>query len=88
MAKAWRPFFYYVTDESRRQYRNGWRKSGQIYKDFPTYTQLKREIKTYLEENITENITVFRTRRGEWGEWFEHWKLQGGKAVITKKGWN
>ncbi len=88
MAKAWRPFFYYVTDESRREYRNGWRKSEQIYKDFPTYQKLRREIKKFLEENITGSITVFRTRRGEWGEWFEEWELINGKPTIIRQGWN
>lgn len=88
MAKAWRPFFYYVTEESRRDYRYNFAKSENIYKSFPTYRILRREIKKYLEESIDDTITVFRTRRGEWGEFYEHWQLHRGKPVIIKKGWN
>lgn len=88
MAKIWRPFFHHVTADSRREYYNGWRKSEQLYVSFPTYQQLKKEIKKYLEESVTEYITVFRTRKGEWGEWFEHWQLVNGKPTIIKKGWS
>jgi hypothetical protein len=42
-----------------------------------------------LEEHIGDRpVFVVRSRRGEWGEWFEHWELINGKPTIVKKGWS
>jgi len=54
---------------------------------FKTYTELKRNIHGILERNSDSEITVTRTKRGEWGQWFEKWKLIGNKPTIVKSGW-
>jgi hypothetical protein len=42
-----------------------------------------------LEDSIDEYVSVYRSKRGEWGEWFEHWQLDSnGKPVIIKQGWS
>ena len=56
---------------------------------FPTYRELKKNIKNLIEENTDEDneITIFRSRRGEWGEWHEKWTLRNGKPHKFKEGW-
>jgi hypothetical protein len=48
------------------------------------HIELKKHIKEHLDICIETHVTVYRTRRGEWGEWFEHWVLDDGKPVISK----
>jgi hypothetical protein len=50
--------------------------------------ELKKHIKEHLDICIETHVTVYRTTRGEWGEWFEHWVLDDGKPVISNQGWN
>lgn len=69
------------------------------YIDYPTYALLLRNLKQEIErfekhsrfsyEDIAKRgyVGVYRSRRGEWGEWFEHWKLEDGKLVKIKEGW-
>ena len=54
---------------------------------FPTYRELKKELRKLLLSH--EEITVFRHRRGEWGEWFETFRfdVNKGRPVIVKQGW-
>jgi hypothetical protein len=55
---------------------------------FPTYAEIKKQIRNLLRESETSEIMVLRSRRGDWGEWFEYWGFNNnGKPVITKKGW-
>jgi len=54
---------------------------------FPTYTELKKNLVSLLNEDRENIVTVYRTRRGEWGEWFEKWGLLDGKPVKLKEGW-
>jgi hypothetical protein len=77
MAK-FKPGFWYKTRESKTN-----------WVSFNTYAELKRNLKGYLEQTTESHIAVFRSRRGEWGEWFEHWELcSNGKPRIIKEGWN
>ena len=56
-------------------------------KEYPTYKELKSDLKRQLEKADTP-LTVSRSKRGEWGEWFEIWELNYlGKPVIRKEGW-
>lgn len=67
---------------------NGFGKYKTIYEK--NYKIVKKNILTYLNECwLTEpKVNVYRSRRGEWGEWFEHWQLNSeGKPVIVKEGW-
>jgi hypothetical protein len=82
-----KPQASYISDESIRDYRNGYSKSELIYKRFKTYVELKRNLKTMLEESFNDVVSVSRSRRGEWGEWFEKWELINGKPKITNQGW-
>ena len=59
------------------------------WREFNTYAELKKNIRSLIEENQGETncLTVSRTRRGEWGEWFEKWSIINGKPQIWKQGW-
>ena len=58
------------------------------WRSFVTYKELKKNIRSLIEENREDNeVTVFRSRRAEWGEWFEKWAIVDGKPKITKQGW-
>lgn len=82
-----KPQASFATDESIRDYRNGYRKSRDITNVYDTYAKLRRGIKAMLNASIDDMVYVSRSRRGEWGEWFEHWSLVNGKPKIIKQGW-
>lgn len=55
---------------------------------FSTYAEVKKNMKLLLERSDTEEVYVSRSRRGEWGEWFEYWGFDHSrKPVINRKGW-
>lgn len=83
-----KPQLTIITEETRRDYANSYGKKNP-YKtiQYPTYRELKKNLKKHLEENLEATISVSRSRRGEWGEWFENWQLVNGKPVIVKEGW-
>jgi len=54
---------------------------------FNSYAEVKRNMKLLLQRSTNNEVSVSRSRRGEWGEWFEYWSMSNGKAVITRKGW-
>ena len=56
-------------------------------KEFPTYRELLKNLKELLYASDEQIVTVYRTRRGEWGEWFEKWGMYNGKPVLLKEGW-
>ena len=60
---------------------------GWIGYTYPTYRILLSKIKQHLTESLDNEVRVYRSRRGEWGEWFEYWSLVNGKPKITKQGW-
>jgi len=56
-------------------------------KVFKTYRELKKKLKEYLEEN--DEVSVYRSKRSEWGEWFENWGLNAQrKPYIKNSGWS
>jgi hypothetical protein len=77
-----------ITNETRREYSSSYGK-GSPYKtiQYPTYRELVKNMKRHLEENLEANISVSRSRRGEWGEWYEIWQMVDGKAGIVNEGW-
>ena len=84
-----KPQVSYITKDSQRDYWNGTRKSMTITERFKTYRELLKKLPTILEDSIDEYVSVNRSKRGEWGEWFEHWQLDSSrKPVIIKEGWN
>jgi len=58
-------------------------------KQFPvnTYAEVKSRMKEFLQDSHNNEVNVSRSRRGEWGEWFEYWSMSNGKPVINKQGW-
>jgi len=41
-----------------------------------------------LNESKNRIVMVSRSRRGEWGEWFEYWSFNTeNKPIIIKQGW-
>jgi len=77
-----------ITAETVREYNNSNRsKSAFISIQYPTYKELKKNLLKHLKENIEPTIFVNRSRRGNWGEWFENWQLVGGKPKIINSGW-
>ncbi len=85
-----KPFVTYMTSSSRHDYESGRLRCNSPYitRTFNTYVELKKKIQFILENHIGERkVTVSRSRRGTWGEWFEHWELVNGKPKIVKQGW-
>ena len=65
-----------ITEETRSKYRDSYGKLNP-YKaiQYPTYRELKKNIEKHLRENLEAEITVSRSKRGCWGEWYETWKI-------------
>jgi hypothetical protein len=55
---------------------------------YKTYRKLKADLKRLMKEYSVNECTVYRSLRGEWGERWEHWHLQGKKLVLGKDGWS
>jgi len=64
--------------------------SRYITRQYNTYRDLLRDLKEILEMNIDDDgVHVVRSRRDEWGEWNETWKLDNnGKPYIIKETWS
>lgn len=61
--------------------------NGNVRKSFPTYKEVKSKMKELIENSFCGEVNVYRSRRGEWGEWFEKWVRVNGKPAIVKQGW-
>ncbi len=87
-----KPQVRYMTRESLHDYNVGRYGVTTEYttKKFNTYTELKKALKDYILDNhiADDYVAVFRSRRGEWGEWYEHWGKVNGKPTIIRQGWN
>jgi hypothetical protein len=85
-----KPFVTYITRESYQEYINNQRRSMYISQEFDTYRELKKHLKRLCEINRdADGVSVTRTRRNEWGQWFEYWELNSkGEPYIVKEGWN
>jgi hypothetical protein len=86
-----KPQVTYMTSSSLHDYRVERYGVRSPYKTeiFKTYAELKKALKDrILHDHIGENeVFVTRSRRGEWGEYYEKWALIDGKPTIIKKGW-
>lgn len=65
------------------------REGKNVDKTFPTYAKLRRAMKAMMSDSIDNVIGVTRTRRGEWGQWFERWAIneQTNKLEKIKETW-
>jgi hypothetical protein len=76
MAK-FKPGFWYKTKDSKSE-----------WVEYSTYAELRSNLKKHLDESPEPYISVYRSRRGEFGEWYEHWALSvDGRPKIIKSGW-
>jgi hypothetical protein len=86
-----KPQVTYMTDSSLHDYKVERLRvtSTNVTKSFNTYAELKKALKDYILDNHIgeDEVFVTRSRRGEWGEWFEKWVKINGKPTIIKKGW-
>lgn len=82
-----KPSLRWTSEESYRDHKNGVRKYPFMEIRYKTYKELKRNIKSALEDSVDNEVEVIRSRRGEWGEWFERWSIVGGKLKIIKQTW-
>lgn len=84
-----KPQVSYITKDSLHEHYNSYKpKSKYITKSYISYQELKKELKNILDNNIdSEGVTVVRSRRGQWGEWFEKWKNINDIPTIVKEGW-
>lgn len=86
MRKAWRPGCS-IKDPDYMPGEYWSKRRPEMWVEYPTYRDLLKDLKSLFERNDYKDIHVFRTRRGEWGEWFEIWKYNNGNPVIQKSGW-
>lgn len=83
-----KPQITVITQETNRDYHNNINvKSPYKAIQYKTYRELRKNLMQHLLENLENQVAVSRTKRGEWGEWFENWKLIDGKPQIVKQGW-
>lgn len=86
-----KPQVTYTTSESLREYWNSpsyARKSMYIVERFKTYRELKKALPQILEKSQDVYVSVSRSKRAQWGEWYEHWKFNSErKPIIIKEGW-
>lgn len=57
------------------------------WRTFPTHKELKRNLLQALLDSYDHEVSVSRSKRGEWGEWFENWILSDNKPLKIKEGW-
>jgi len=87
MAKAFRP---QVIVNVPRDYNGEFDNSvsnGHIQRQFATYSEVKKRMRDLLAISKNNEVSVYRHRRGEWGEWFEKWAMINGKPQIFEQGW-
>ena len=83
-----KPQITVITQETNRDYHNNINvKSPYKSIQYPTYKELKKNLMKHLLENLENQVAVCRSKRGEWGEWFENWTLVNGNPQIVKQGW-
>ena len=83
-----KPQATFVTRKGLRDFQNGYRKTRSDVNVYPTYVKLKKNLVEILKSTDDNFVTVVRSKRGEWGEWFEHWQLKNDIPTIVKQGWN
>jgi hypothetical protein len=87
MARAFRPSVYVNVPRNYYGEFEEHVKNGKIQKSFGTYSEVKRRMRELLNLSSDNEVSVYRHRRGEWGEWFEYWSLVNGRPQITRSGW-
>lgn len=55
--------------------------------EYACLPELRRNMKSLLQRAVDGEVHVARSRRGQWGEWFEVWDSFGGKPRLVREGW-
>lgn len=87
MARSFKPSVYVNVVRNYSDENNFKISNGKLQQSFGTYAEIKRRMRVLLELSTDNLVCVYRHRRGEWGEWFEHWAMVNGKPEITRSGW-
>jgi len=78
MARMCRPGFWIFNKKTEKN----------EFKFFPTYRELKSKLKAVMIEYSVTEVTVYRSRRGHFGEYFEHYFLTGNNYLYKSgEGW-
>jgi hypothetical protein len=56
---------------------------------YDSYASLKKDMLLLMGRSYDDRVRVTRTRRGEWGQWYEEWGRHPvtGKPIIIKSTW-
>lgn len=55
---------------------------------YDTYRELKSKMAGVMKEQGVTEVCVSRSKRGDWGEWFEYWYLHDdGSLSKGREGW-
>ena len=87
MSKLWLPNTLVIMGKFKPYVRYTDENGNQKGISVSTYAEVKRRMNSFMKDSFDENVTVYRSRRGEWGEWFEFWSKVGTKCEIIKQGW-
>jgi hypothetical protein len=88
MSIRWKPFCYQPNENySPGEYWSKQSKTKSV--EYPTYAELKKDLPKLIKNcDDPEGLLVIRSKRGEWGEWTERWKMVDGKPKIIRQLWN
>lgn len=87
MARSFKPSVYVNVVKNYSDENNFKISNGKLQQSFGTYAEVKRRMRDLLNLSDDNLVCVYRHRRGEWGEWFEHWSMINGRPEITRSGW-
>jgi hypothetical protein len=63
-------------------YRN--QQGSDVEKTYKTYAALRKEMRAMMNDSEDNIVEVIRTRRGEWGQWFERWSVNQRTNKLEK----
>lgn len=55
--------------------------------EYKNLRKLRKDMRRQITQSIDGEIHVARSRRGNWGEWFEVWDMCAGKPRLLREGW-
>lgn len=82
-----KPSLFYRSNKSIREAQYNSSKTPYVTKSFKTYRELKKNLKEALLESFNNEVNISRSRRGEWGEWYETWSLVNNRPKLINATW-
>lgn len=55
--------------------------------EYRSYRELRKDIANQIARSEDGVIHVARSKRGQWGEWFEVWTMRDRKPKLVREGW-